>query len=133
MKQIHVLDLDEGLSPEKEDEIIKQFVADQMNMRAEMDRAVEAAQPALKRLCEVLSGRSGQPYKLRNILYALYTGRPTKFEIVNFDWAIRKDLLAVCLAFGADDFFYAELKAAIMQAGQWDWFIEEGGKDGSNT
>ena len=91
--------------------------------------AVEAAVPAMNRLAEVLQGRSGQPHKLRALLYSLYNGQPTSLlEIVALDRSIREDLCAVLLGFGFESpgaaFFYKEMKAAIVEAGQWEWFIE---------
>jgi len=90
--------------------------------------AVEAHQ-ALARLADLLCGRSGQCYKVRAILFSLYNGKPTcLLEVVGLDWAIRKDLGKVILAFGYETtgvpFFYNTLKNAITQKGQWDWFIK---------
>jgi hypothetical protein len=53
--------------------------------------ACMVAMPALDRLAVVLQGRSGQPYKVRALLYS---------EIVGLDWEIRQDLVSVLLAFG---------------------------------
>jgi len=108
--------------------------------REERRAAAELARAALQRLCrDVLSQRSGQCFKVRDLLYSLYNGQPASLlEVVCLDWAIRQDLCAVLLAFGFEDcrhepghdgvekpsFFYAEMKAAIVAAGQWDWFIE---------
>jgi len=92
----------------------------------ERNEADAKALPAMERLAEVLQGRSGQPYKLRSILWSLYNGKPASLvEVVCLDWAIRKDLVAVILAFGSYSFFYQELKAAVTKAGQWNWFEEE--------
>ena len=82
-------------------------------------------QVAGKDLAIVLQGRSGQPYELRGLLYSLYNGQPSSLlEIVVFDWPIRKDLICVLSAFGHDEFFYDEMKAALVKAGVWEWFIE---------
>jgi len=118
---------------EEEKRIMQSFFEGQKIMRAERDAAVKLALPAMDRLAKVLCCRSGQPYKLRAILFSMYNGKPTKLEIVNFDWEIRKDLAAVCLAFGADGFFYDQMKAAIFNVGQWNWFVEEGGNDDQAT
>lgn len=121
---------------------LDEFFADQRKMNAEKREAVKAAIPALERLCEVLKDRSGQPYKLRAILFSIWNGKPASLvEIVCLDWDIRKDLCAVLLAYGYDappqfegqpseksapDFFYDEIRTAITKAGQWNWFLEAG-------
>ena len=119
-------------TPEENAKTLDAFFARARSVLAERRAAAEAARPALARLCEVLCKRSGQPYKLRALLYSIYNGQAASLiEIVCLDWEIRKDLCAVLLAFGFEDrrdatvsFFYDELKAAITAAGQWDWFIQ---------
>jgi hypothetical protein len=91
--------------------------------------AVEAAVPALDRLCEVMRGRSGQPYKVRALLYSLWNGQPTRLnEVLSLDRNIREDFCAVLLAFGYCDreveFFYDAVTAALKKVGQYEWFIE---------
>lgn len=88
------------------------------------------ALPALDRLAIVLQGRSGQPYKLRSILFSLWNGKPTSLvEITGLDWEIRQDLAAVLLAYGYEErdaaCFYDAIQSAITKAGQWGWFLEE--------
>jgi hypothetical protein len=52
-------------------------------------------------------------------------GQPTAvIDIILLDWALRKDLLAVFLAFGQDDFFYEAIQQPLEAAGLWDWFLE---------
>ncbi len=102
----------------------------QRRVNAQRRDASLIALQALDRLAVVMQGRSGQPYKLRSILYSLWNGKPTSLvEIVGLDWEIRQDLVSVLLAFGFEDrqvkFFYDAVKAAVTKAGQWDWFIEE--------
>ena len=117
---------------EENEAALEEFFGAQRKMRDEGRAAVALARPALERLCEVLRGRSGQPYKLRALLWSLYNGQPASLvEIVCLDWQIRQDLCAVLLAFGfedrydeTNDFFYDALKAAITKAGQWAWFEE---------
>ena len=99
--------------------------------------AARAALPALERLCEVMRGRSDQPYKVRALLYSLYNGHPADLtETLCLDWQIKTDLCAVILGFGYESprrdfaFFYDELKAAVVAAGQWKWFIEANEKAG---
>lgn len=117
---------------EENEAALAEFFGAQRKLNDEGRAAVDVARPALVRLCEVLRGRSGQPYKLRALLWSLYNGQPASLiEIVCLDWQIRKDLCAVLLAFSFEDqrdesnsFYYDELKAAITKAGQWDWFTE---------
>jgi len=96
----------------------------------ERRQACIVALPALARLVEVMHGRSGQPYKVREILFSLWNSKPCDLlHVVNLDWEIRKDLVAVILAFGYEDSkvkcFYDALKSAVERSGNWDWFIEE--------
>jgi hypothetical protein len=85
---------------------------------------------AMERLAKVMQGRSGQPYKVRNIIYSIWNGKPCDlYLILNLDWEIRQDLMLVLLGFGWEDdkaqFFYRAVEDAIRKAGQWDWFLEE--------
>ena len=110
---------------------LREHFAEMRAQRLERKKAVELARPALERLCQVMCDRSGQPYKLRNILYGLWNGKPCSIiEILNLDWSLRKDLCQVLLAFGYSDgdeeFFYDAIKQAVVKAGQGQWFIEEG-------
>ncbi len=102
----------------------------QRRVQAMRRDACLAAMPALDRLAVVMQGRSGQPYKVRSLLYSLWNGKPASLvEIVSLDWEIRQDLLSVCLAFGYEgkslSFFYDAIETAITKAGQWEWFLEE--------
>jgi hypothetical protein len=130
--------------PARREAILGKFFSEQRERRTERLAAVEAAEPALERLCRnVLTQRSGQCYRVRDLLYSLYNGQATSLlEIVSLDWELRKDLCAVFLAFGFEDsefapteggasvtqgdrdFYYAAMKKAITAAGQWDWFCE---------
>lgn len=110
---------------------MREHFAEMRAVQEERRKAVELAKPALERLCAVLKDRSGQPYKVRNILYGLWNGKPCSIiEILNLDWAIRKDLCQVLLAFGFSDgneeFFYKAIQDAVARAGQDNWFVEEG-------
>jgi hypothetical protein len=118
--------------PSKEEEAadLQEYFKRAKTVSRERLAAAIAAEPALKRLCKVLCERSGQPYKLRSILFSIWNGKPASMiEIVSLDWEIRKDLSAVLLAFGFEgngvEFFYSALQRAITAAGQWNWFVEE--------
>lgn len=70
----------------------------------ERRQAALEAGPALERLAAVMQNRSGQCYKVRELLFSLWDGKPAELlEIVNLDWLIRKDLTKVMLAFGYED------------------------------
>ena len=105
----------------------KELAASLTAIRHEKDHALPSALVALQRLADVCRHKTGQSYKVRALLYSLWNGKPANLlEIVSLDWTIRKDLLAVMLAFGHDDFFYDEIKGAFVNRGLFDWFIEEG-------
>lgn len=120
--------------------VLDGFFGEMKKVREEMRAAVQVAMPALERLCEVMQQKTGQSYHVRGLLYSLYNGQETSLlEIVAVDWAIKKDLCAVLLAFsyenvispiadgephGVPDFYYAAMRAAIGEAGLWDWFVE---------
>lgn len=111
---------------EENEAALREFFGRQRTVNMERSQAVSEAKPAMHRLAAVLCGRSGQPYHLRAVLFSLWNGKPASMvEIVNLDWEIRKDLAKVVLAFGSEDFFYAEMEKALRAAGQFDWFLEE--------
>jgi hypothetical protein len=113
-------------TPEEREATQARLIEELATLRREQAEADAEALPALARLAEVLRERSGQPYKLRSLLWSLWNGKPTSLlEVVNLDRSIRKDLCAVLLAYGSDAVFYDALKAAVTRAGQWDWFVEE--------
>lgn len=117
-------------TPEEDEAAMKEFFEREQRVNAERLKAVLAAEPALKRLCQVMCERSGQCYKVRSLLWSLWNGKPAELiEVVSLDWEIRKDLCAVILAFGYEGkgvhFFYAALSHAVRAAGQWSWFEEE--------
>jgi len=126
---------------EEAEATLRNFFAEQKVIFEERRAAVTQALPALERLVEVLKQRSGQPYKLRAILFSLWNGKPAPVNaLLGLDWSLKKDVCAVLLAFGWEDdgtafgsgrepepvnFFYDALHDAICKAGQWEWFIEE--------
>ncbi|MEQ1862815.1 MAG: hypothetical protein ABMA13_23075 [Chthoniobacteraceae bacterium] len=125
------------ITDEQREDALGSFFAEQRTLMSERRAAVVAAQPALERLCEMLSGRSGQPYKVRALLYSLWNGQAVSLsETLGLDWAIKKDLCSVILAFGFDDanpfvagctgaeFFYDAIRDALKRAGQFEWFLE---------
>lgn len=119
------VELDSETDPE-----VKVVISRQLEALLQRKEAAMSALAPMERLAEVLRGRSGQPYKVRAILYSLWNGKPCPVnELLGLDWQIRKDLCQVLLAFGYEDretkFFYDALKKAITRAGQWGWFLQE--------
>jgi hypothetical protein len=95
-------------------------------MKAERNAAVTAARPALDRLVATFQAQTGQSYKIRALLYSLWNGKPASLsEVLCLDWSLRQDLVAVLLAFGADDFFYDAVREAVESVDAFDWFVEE--------
>ena len=122
--------LDVELFEEPKDDFLKKELQRQRLVAQQRRAACALALPAMARLAEILKHRSGQPYKLRALLYSLWNGKPTSLvELVCFDWQIRQDLLLVLAAFGYEDskvgFFYRAIEEAVQKAGQWAWFLEE--------
>jgi hypothetical protein len=103
-------------------------------LKTAMDRqraAVDLARPALARLVQVMTHRTGQGYKLRSLLYSMWNGLPTTVnDVCGLDYELRQDLGAVILAWGFGrgdwEFFYDSMKAAVSAAGLWEWFLEAG-------
>jgi hypothetical protein len=115
---------------EETDAAFKEYFARQKSVTAERVKAAVVAVPALKRLCQVMCERSGQPYKVRALLYSLWNGKPVELiEVVSLDWELHQDICAVVLAFGFEGggvkFFYTAIENEIRAVGQWDWFLEE--------
>jgi hypothetical protein len=118
------------LTEEEKQAALASFFSGIDRITKERRAATELAQPALERLCEVMRSMTGQSYKIRALLYSLWNGQPTGLiEILALDWDLRKDLIAVLLAFGFEGrdgvkFFYDAVKHEITAAGIWAWFIE---------
>lgn len=115
---------------------LNEFFAAQRKERAERKEFAKLAPHAMKRLCRAMAQQTGQSYKLRDLIYSLWNGqRASLLEVVELDWGIRQDLTTVILAFGYEalpksmdendpSFFYDAIKAAVVEAGLWDWFCE---------
>lgn len=117
-------------NPEEESKELEAAFAQMRAHTIEHRKAATEALLAMGRLAEVMRGRSGQPYKVRALLYSLWNGKPADVsDLLNLDWQIRKDICAVMLGFGFEDSsthcFYDALQAAVTGAGQWSWFLEE--------
>ncbi len=119
------------LQPPTEEEnqaALNEFFAEMQKMKTERKAAVAEAIPALERLIDTFPQRTGQSYKLRDLLYSLWNGKPASLsDVLNLDWDLRKDLCAVILAFGYEDrdheFFYDAIATPLKKRGQFEWFI----------
>jgi len=117
-------------TPEEEEAAMNEFFDRQKLVQEQWPAAAIAGQQALERLVKVLCERSGQPYKVRALLYSLWNGKPAQLiDVVNLDWEIRQDLVAVIAGFGYESngvsLFYRALEDAVKAVGQWEWFLEE--------
>lgn len=85
---------------------------------------------AMLRLVDVMKHKTGQGYKLRELIYSLWNGKPARLnEALSLDWELRKDFAKVVLSWGYEDkkirFFYRAVEEAVKLAGLWEWFLEE--------
>jgi len=70
-------------------ELLNEFKAQHDLHRA----AVDLARPALARLVQVMTHKTGQGYKLRAMLYSMWNGLPTSMtDCVGLDYELRQDL-----------------------------------------
>lgn len=108
---------------------LNEFIAAVRTAARESDAAVEAAKPALARLAAAVVGRrNGQALRVRSILVSLYSGGSALADVsdvMSLDWALRRDLCAVLLAFGHGEFDAEYVKSAFELAGDHDarWFL----------
>ena len=103
------------------------FLAQMKAMSLERRALIVPATEALNRLVMACGGKSGQAYHIRALLFSLWNGKPTGLlEKVNLDWSLQKDLCAVMLAFGHNEFFYDAIQFAFEQRNLFAWFKAEG-------
>jgi hypothetical protein len=107
-------------------EVFARMRSVQSERRAEAMLGIEA----MLRLVDVMKHRTGQGYKLRQLFYSLWNGKPACLnEILGLDWELRKDFSKVVLAWGFEDkeikFFYRAIEEALQLAGLFNWFLEE--------
>jgi len=114
------------MTPEEKAQMIADFFQSQDEIREERSAAVLNARPALERIVATFAQRTGQSHKLRGLLHSLWNGKPWPLsDLLNLDWSLKKDVLAVALAFGDETFFYEDVTTAVERAGQWHFFIGE--------
>lgn len=90
------------------------------------------AHAVLPGLVDVCAAKTGQSCKVRALLYSAWNGQPTSLldGLVGLDWAIKRDVLTVLLAFGCEPgggtpaFFYDAISDAFRRAGLFEWFCE---------
>lgn len=113
------------------DAALAEFFAAVRTAAKEADAAVSDAKPALARLAAAVVNRhNGQAQRVRTILASLYTGGAMLAdvsEVMTLDWALRRDLCTVLLAFGHGEFGYEYLKSALEQAGDMNvcWLLSD--------
>ena len=90
-----------------------------------VSRMLPLATAGMERLVACMKNKTGQSCHLRNLLYSLWNGHPTRMvEIVNLDRSLRSTLLSVMCVLGSNTFFYDEISKAIKAAGLFDSFIK---------
>ena len=111
---------------------LAEFFGRQKQVRAEQRAAAVAGLAALDRLVAVLKENhfTGQPHKLRELLYSLWNGKPAELsELLGLDLELRKDICAVMAGFGYEDgqtkLFYRAIEDRLEAAHLFDWFLEE--------
>ena len=111
---------------------LKEFFAGQKKIQAEKSKAAVAGLAALDRLVAALKANhhTGQPHKIRELLYSLWNGKPAELtEMLGLDWELRKDICAVIAGFGFEDaqtkLFYNAISDRLKAVGLFDWFQEE--------
>lgn len=99
--------------------------------RKHRDAAIVGAD-ALDRLMKVMQHKTGQGFKLRRLLFSLWSGTAIAdlSELLCLDYAIREDFCAVLMGWGFEDppgprLFYSALEDALAKAGLRAWFDEE--------
>lgn len=97
--------------------------------RAAHYQAAKVGQTALEQLVLVMKERTGQGYKLREMLFNLYNGRPADWsDILCLDYNLRQALCAVVLGWGYEDrevrFFYSYMQERLEAHGLFKWFAD---------
>jgi hypothetical protein len=122
------------LTEEEEQALVTKSLADLAHIRRRQRAAALGGREALAKLVEVLRANhhTGQPYKVRALLFSLWNGKPVDLtETLNLDWELKQNFALVLLGFGYEDaevkLFYRAIEDAFRGAGLWDWFCEEGG------
>lgn len=111
------------------EQALREFAASLHQTAIESEAAVVHAKEALKRLTEaIVGGDNGQALRVRAMLRSIYSAGATLADfsdLMTLDWAVRKDLCAVLLAFGCGDLDYAYLRRAFETAGDDGarWFL----------
>lgn len=121
--------------PEEEKAYVDAFFSKMKAERRERQEFAENAFPALERLVSAMSAKTGQGYKLRALLFSLWSGKPAELnEVLCLDWSLRKDFAAVVLGWGYENaeiaFFYDAMISELASRGLVDWFKQEADKGG---
>lgn len=107
---------------------LEQYFADMARIRRENIIAAAAAAKALEKLVEACALHSGQSYKIRALLYSLWSGdKPVDLcEVFGLDHDLKVAFCAVILGFGYREFSYEHMQAAFEKRGLFKWFIAKG-------
>ena len=117
-------------SPQKEAKAQDEFFRGLRESRAQQSLCADEAFPALRRLVDVMRHKTGQGYKLRALLFSLWSGKPAELnEVLCLDWSLLKDFATIVLGWGYEDaethFFYDAMIAELASAGLVEWFKAE--------
>ena len=120
------MEIDEAQAAKSREQQLRDHFRSLRQAKAEQELAIEAAEEAIKRLVMVCANKTGQSFHLRALLFSLWNGKKAELlNVVNLDWALRKDLCAVILAFGCEPFFYDAVRDAFDRKGLLEWFIAQ--------
>lgn len=114
---------------------MNEALARMKSVRREQRNAAVIGVAALAELLVVLRENhvTGQPYKLRRLLFSLWNGKPVDLsDTLGLDWELKQNFARVLAGFGYEDdevkFFYRAIEDGFRGAGLLDWFREEGDK-----
>lgn len=121
-------------SEQEERDDVASTLQQMRSVRREAVQFAAVAPAELAKLIECMRHQTGQGYKLRKLLYSLWSGRPGAdlSDVLSLDWELRKSLMAVLMGWGCSgtntqpEFFYAALEASLRDAKLMNWFCEEG-------
>lgn len=121
------------LTQEEDSEAVKAALDRMRQVNAARRAAAICGLGALHRILGVLRENhdTGQPYKLRKLLFSLWNGKPADLtDTLGLDWELKQDFARVLVGFGYEDkdvkFFYRAISDGFKEAGLSEWFLAEG-------
>ena len=116
-----------GGGTSNEEHVTAAFFKAQRRINEERAKAACEAREAMTVLTAVMAGGSGQSYKVRALLFSLWNGKAASLlDVIDLDFDIRKQVVAVILGFGHPKFFYDQIQQPLVAANLWPWFLREG-------